>query len=98
MWPNPQFPTDSLPTGKNSKSIYILGDSMMKHIEGWKLKESIDKNHNVYVRSFSGAKVKSMWSHVFVKKIQSTQFSMFEQVSLTLSYHWENSKINYQCC
>ena len=33
---------------------------MMKHIEGWKLKESIDKNHNVYVRSFSGAKVKSM--------------------------------------
>ena len=47
----------SLPTDKKNKSIYILGDSMVKHV-GWKLKKSIDKSHNVYVRSFLGAKVK----------------------------------------
>ena len=56
--------TDSLPTDKSNKNIYILGDSMVKHVEGWKLKKSIDKNQNVYVRSFSGAKVKCMKDYV----------------------------------
>ena len=37
---------------------------MVKHVEGWKLKKSIDQNHNVYVRSFSGAKVKCMKDYV----------------------------------
>ena len=55
---------DSLPTYESNKNIYILGDSMVKHVEGWKLKKSIDKNHNVYVRSFSGAKVKCMKDYV----------------------------------
>ena len=55
---------DSLPTDKSNKNIYILGDSMVKHVEGWKLKKSIDQNHNVYVRSFSGAKVKCMKDYV----------------------------------
>ena len=45
---------DSLPTNKKNKSIYILGDSMVKHVEGWKLNKSIAKYHNVYVRSFQG--------------------------------------------
>ena len=37
---------------------------MVKHVEGWKLKKSIDKDHDVYVyiklltRSFSGVKGK----------------------------------------
>ena len=51
---------DCLPTDKNNKSIYILDGSMLKHVEGRKLKKSIDKNHNIYIRSFSGAKVKCM--------------------------------------
>ena len=55
---------DSLPTDKSNKNIYILGDSMVKHVEGWKLRKSIDQNHNVYVRSFSGAKVKCMKDYV----------------------------------
>ena len=55
---------DSLPTYESNKNIYILGDSMVKHVEGWKLKKSIDKNRNVYVRSFSGAKVKCMKDYV----------------------------------
>ena len=55
---------DSSPTDKSNENIYILGDSMVKHIKGWKLKKSIDQNHNVYVRSFSGAKVKCMKNYV----------------------------------
>ena len=31
---------------------------MVKHVEGYTLKKSINKDYNVYVRSFSGAKVK----------------------------------------
>ena len=27
----------------------ILGDNMVKHVKGWKLKKSIGQNHNVYV-------------------------------------------------
>ena len=42
---------DSLLTDKNNKSIYILGDTMVKHVEEWKLKQSIDKDYNVYVRN-----------------------------------------------
>ena len=42
------YQKDSLPAYKNNKSIYILGDSVVKHVEGWKLQKSIDKN--VYVR------------------------------------------------
>ena len=44
--------------------MYILGDSMVKQVEGWKLKKSIDKNHNVCFRSFSKAKVKCMKGYV----------------------------------
>ena len=33
---------------------------MVKHIEGWKLTRKTDKNHNIYVSSFPGAKVKCM--------------------------------------
>ena len=40
---------DRLLTDKNNKSIYILGDTMVKHVEEWKLKQSINKDHNVYV-------------------------------------------------
>ena len=41
---------------KITKIFKILGDSMVKSIK--------DKNHNVYVRSFSGAKVKCMKDYV----------------------------------
>ena len=37
---------------------------MVKHVEGWKLKKPIVQNHYVYVRSFSGAKVKCMKDYV----------------------------------
>ena len=47
---------------KKNKKIYILGDSIVKHVEGWQLSKMT--NQKVYVRSFSGAKVKCMKDYV----------------------------------
>ena len=47
---------------KKNKKIYILGDSMVKHVEGWQLSKST--NQKVYVRNFTGAKVKCMKDYV----------------------------------
>ena len=47
---------------KKNKKIYILGDSMVKHVEGWQLSKST--NQKVYVRSFTEAKVKCMKDYV----------------------------------
>ena len=41
---------------KKGKSVVILGDSMIKHLNGWEMSKKI-KNCKVYVRSFPGAKV-----------------------------------------
>ena len=54
----------SLPTDKMNKSIYILVDGMVKHLEIWKLKKFINKDHNVYIRGFSEAKVNCMKDYV----------------------------------
>ena len=40
--------------------IFLLCDSMMKDAKGWELLSKIDHKHSIYVRRFSGAKVKSM--------------------------------------
>ena len=37
---------DNLPTGTNN-NVYILSDSIVKHVEGWKLKNSLRKKSNV---------------------------------------------------
>ena len=44
---------------KKGKSAVILGDSMVKHLNGWEMSKKI-KNCKVYVRSFAGAKVQCM--------------------------------------
>ena len=46
------------------KNIFILGDSMVKHVEGWKLAKNVDRKHKVYVRSFPSVKVKCMKDYV----------------------------------
>ena len=77
---------DNLPTDKKNNSIHILGDIMVKHVEGWKLKKSIDKDHNVYVRSFSKAKgifMEDYVKHFIREKIRLTLFSMLERMSST---------------
>ena len=37
---------------------------MIKHAKGWELSSKIDHKHRIYVRSFSGAKVRSMKDYV----------------------------------
>ena len=44
---------------KKGKSVAILGDSMVKHLNGWEMSKMI-RNCKVYVRSFPGAKVQCM--------------------------------------
>ena len=45
---------------RTKKKIYVLGASMVKHINGWDLSAKLDHYHNIYVWSFPGAKVRSM--------------------------------------
>ena len=42
------------------KKIYILGDSMIKHLKGYDISAKLKQRHNIYVRPFTGAKVRSM--------------------------------------
>ena len=46
------------------KKTFILGDSMIKHTKGWEMSSKIDHKHSIYVRSFSGAAVRSMKDYV----------------------------------
>ena len=41
------------------KSVVILGDSMVKHLNGWEMSKKM-KNCNVYIPSFPCAKVQCM--------------------------------------
>ena len=45
-------------------TTYILGDSMVKNIQGWKLSQRINNKQNVLVKSFSGATVNCMKAYV----------------------------------
>ena len=44
----------------NKKKIFILGDSMVKNVNGRSISEKLKKKHNVYVRSFFDSKVRCM--------------------------------------
>ena len=46
------------------KKTFILGDSMIKHTKGWEMSSKIDHKHSICVRSFTGAKVRSMKNYV----------------------------------
>ena len=41
----------------------MLGDSMIKHLKGWDISAKL-KRHSIYVRPFTGAKVRSMKDYV----------------------------------
>ena len=47
----------------NKKKLFILGDSMVKHLQAWDISSKLHNNHKVYVRSFSSAKVKFMMDY-----------------------------------
>ena len=48
---------------KNEKKNYILEDSLIKNVKGWKMSK-IFENGNAYVRHFVGAKVRCMKYHI----------------------------------
>ena len=37
-------------------SIVILGDNMVKHVNGWDLAKKMKSNRNVYVKNFLGSR------------------------------------------
>ena len=50
------------------KTTVILGDSMVKHIEGWKMRKALRNGENVVVHSFSGATTDDMKSYILPTK------------------------------
>ena len=49
---------------KNKANVYILGDIIVKKLNGYLLTRKIKHKHLVKVRSFSGAKISCMTDHV----------------------------------
>ena len=46
------------------KKVFILGDSIVKHVHGWEITKSLDSKQKVYVRQFSYSKVSCMKDYV----------------------------------
>ena len=46
------------------KNIFILGDSMVKHIHRWEMNRKLNNKHKVFVRKFSGAKTTCMRDYI----------------------------------
>ena len=49
---------------KNEKSIFVIGDSMVKHLNGWEMSKKLNANCKVFVKTFSGAKTTCMNDYV----------------------------------
>ena len=49
---------------KNEKSIFVRGDSMVKHLNGWEISKKLNKNCKVFVKTFSGAKTACTHNYV----------------------------------
>ena len=46
------------------KKVFILGDSIAKHVQGWELTKKLDSKQKVYMRQFSSTKVSYMKDYV----------------------------------
>ena len=46
------------------KSVIILGDSMIKHVNGWEISQKLEGNRKVYMKHFSGAKAKCVKDYI----------------------------------
>ena len=49
----------------NKKNIFIIGDSMVKHIQGWEISSKLHNKPKVYVCSFSPAKLNKNHEELF---------------------------------
>ena len=46
------------------KKVFVLGDSMVKHIQGWDITKKLENKDKVYFRQFAGSKVICMNDYV----------------------------------
>ena len=42
---------------KDMKEVFVFGDSMVEHVQGWDITERKDSKRKVYMRQFSGSKI-----------------------------------------
>ena len=65
-------PQNTKPRESNAKvhrkTTVILGDSMVKHIEGWKMRKALRNGENIVVHSFRGATTDDMKSYILPTK------------------------------
>ena len=54
---------------KNTKNGFVLGDSMVKHVQGWDITKRIDNKRKVYVRQFSRSRVDCMEDYMRTNRI-----------------------------
>ena len=52
------------PIANKKSKVFILGDSMVKHIQGLEINRKLDYKQNVYGRQFYGAKINCMSDYV----------------------------------
>ena len=50
-------------TVNNKRSVTILGDSIVKGIQGHKMKSAVNNTMNIFVKSFPGANTEDMYSY-----------------------------------
>ena len=65
-------------------NVYILGDSMVKKLNGDLLTRKIRHKHLVKVRSFSGAKISCMTNHVKPALRDITRIILFYMQTQTI--------------
>ena len=49
---------------KNEKSLFVIGHSMVKHLNGWEMSKKLNANSKVFVKTFSDAKTTCMNDYV----------------------------------
>ena len=46
------------------KKVFLFGDSMVNHLQGWDITKKLENKHKVYIRQFTGSKVTCMNDYV----------------------------------
>ena len=49
---------------KNEKSIFVIGDSIVKYLNGWEVSKNLNANCKVFVKTFSDGKLTCMNNYV----------------------------------
>ena len=49
---------------KNEKPIFVIGDSIVRHLNGWEMSKKLNANCKVFVETFSGAKTTRINNYV----------------------------------